>query len=61
MKKLILILLVALMLTGCFDIVAMELGRKKIIEKYPECADQLTPGDTLNCKQAIVEKEGKVR
>ena len=42
------------------DIVGMELGRKKVVEKYPECAN-LSPGETLNCKDAIALKEGKER
>ncbi len=57
MKALILALSL-LFISGCMDIVGMEVGRQQIAKEYPECAG-LSPGETLNCKQIVDERKGK--
>lgn len=61
MKQLILVLLSVFVLSGCMDFYLMERERKNTLKKYPECSDLSTPGATQECKQALVQKEGKER
>ena len=58
MKALILIVLIFSLVVGCMDVVMVEKGRKQIAKDYPECAN-LSPGETLDCKQRVDAREGR--
>jgi hypothetical protein len=60
MKKIIILLAMVLMLSGCM---MATYGAEGVVLKraYPECAQCTSLGDQIDCCKVIVAKEGKVR
>ena len=61
MKTLLLMLAMGLLVIGCQMWRDTTVGSMVTYQQYPECKNEPSQGDFVNCVKAIQEKEGKAR